>query len=132
MKRFGMVAVGALCVFAACAFAAEIDLAGTWRLEQVGDRSVACEIAVPGGVHSALLKAGLMPDPFWGRNELKIQDVGRKGWVVSRQFKVGDETLAKRAIVLRLDNVDTFAMISLGGNELGRADNRFSMRQSKG
>ena len=59
MKRIGMVAVGALCVFAACAFAAEIDLAGTWRLERTDDKSVACEIAVPGGVHSALLKAGL-------------------------------------------------------------------------
>ena len=37
------------------AFAAEIDLAGTWRLERADDKSVACEIAVPGGVHSALL-----------------------------------------------------------------------------
>ena len=63
MKKFGMVVVGALCVSAACVFAAEIDLAGTWRLERADDKSVACEIAVPGGVHSALLKAGLVPDP---------------------------------------------------------------------
>ncbi|MBQ0033240.1 MAG: glycoside hydrolase family 2 protein, partial [bacterium] len=76
-------------------------------------------------VHSALLKAGLMPDPFWGRNELKIQEIGRRDWIVSRQFEVGDETLAKKAIVLRLDNVDTFATISLNGHELGRTDNRF-------
>ena len=33
MKRAGIIAVGALCVSAACAFAAEIDLAGAWRLE---------------------------------------------------------------------------------------------------
>ena len=63
MKRIGMVAVGALCASAACAFAAEIDLSGTWRLERADDKTVACEITVPGGVHSALLKAGLMPDP---------------------------------------------------------------------
>ena len=69
MKRIGRIAVGALCVSAACAFAAEIDLGGRWQLERADDKAVACEIAVPGGVHSALLKAGLMPDPFWGRNE---------------------------------------------------------------
>ena len=125
MKRIGMSAVGALCVSAASAFAAEIDLAGTWRLEQADDKSVACAIAVPGGVHSALLKAGLMPDPFKGRNELKIQEIGRKDWIVSRQFEVWDETLAKKAVVLRLDNVDTFATIFLNGHELGRTDNRF-------
>ena len=105
MKKFGMVVVGALCVSAACVFAAEIDLAGTWRLERADDKSVACEIAVPGGVHSALLKAGPMPDPFWGRNELEIQEIGRKEWIVSRSFEVGDELLAKKAIILRLDNV---------------------------
>ena len=75
-------------ISAICANATEIDLCGIWRLEPVGDPSVSCEIAAPGGVHSALLKAGLMPDPFWGRNELKIQEVGRKDWVVSRQFEI--------------------------------------------
>ena len=114
-------------VWASVGFAAAdvVDLAGTWRLERADDPSVTCSIAVPGGVHSALLKAGLMPDPFWGRNELKIQEIGRKDWIVSRQFEVDDKTLAKKAIVLRLDNVDTFATISLNGHELGKTDNRF-------
>ena len=48
-----------------------------------------------------------MPDPFWGRNELEIQEIGRKEWIVSRSFEVGDELLAKKAIILRLDNVET-------------------------
>ena len=125
MKKMRWIAVGALCVFMSSASAVEIDLAGTWRLERADDKFVTREIAVPGGVHSALLKAGLMPDPFWGRNELKIQDVGRKDWIVSRQFEVGDELLSKKAIILRLDNVDTFATILLNGHELGETDNRF-------
>ena len=98
MKSIGRIAVGALCVSAACAFASEIDLAGAWRLVRADDSSVACEVAVPGGVHSALLKAGLMPDPFFGRNELKIQEIGRKDWIVSRQFEIDDETFAKRRL----------------------------------
>ena len=113
----------ALCLLSARAD--EIDLSGRWRLSRVDDGSVTCAIDVPGGIHSALMKAGLMPDPFWGRNELKTQDIGRKEWIISRQFEVGDEVLAKKAIVLRLDNVDTFATIVLNGHELGRTDNRF-------
>ena len=105
--------------------AGEIDLAGTWRLECADDPSVTCPIAVPGGVHTALLKAGAMPDPFWGRNELKVQDWGRKTWVVSRTFDADAGTLAKKAIVLRLEDVDTFATIYLNGRELGKTDNRY-------
>ena len=105
--------------------AGEIDLSGTWTLTRADDAAVSCPIAVPGGVHSALLKAKLMSDPFWGRNELLTQDVGRKDWIVSRTFEIGDEVLAKKAIVLRLDNVDTFATIILNGHELGKTDNRF-------
>ena len=63
MRMFRRIVVGALCASAAYVFAAEIDLGGTWRLERADDKTVACEITVPGGVHSALLKAGLMPDP---------------------------------------------------------------------
>ena len=125
MRRKIIVGCAGFAITTVCAFATEIDLGGTWRLERTDDKSVTCEIAVPGGVHSALLKARLMPDSFWGRNELKIQDVGRRDWIVSRTFEVGEETLAKKAIVLRLDNVDTFATISLNGHELGKTDNRF-------
>ena len=120
--------IGVLCVFCAIsANAVEIDLHGTWRLSGTDEKggAIECPIAVPGGVHSALLKAGLMADPFYGRNELKTQWVGRKDWTISRSFEVGDDILMKKAVVLRLDNVDTFATISVNGYELGKTDNRF-------
>ena len=113
------------CLAAVSQGLADIDLSGTWRLARTDDPSVACPIEVPGDVQSALLKAKLMPDPFWGRNELKVQDVGRKDWTVSRTFEVDDETFAKKALVLRLEDVDTFATVSLNGHELGKTDNRF-------
>ena len=120
--------IGVLCVICATgANTREIDLHGTWRLSGSDEKggAIECPIAVPGGVHSALLRAGLMVDPFYGRNELKTQWVGRKDWTISRTFEVGDDILAKKAVVLRLDNVDTFATISVNGNELGKTDNRF-------
>jgi len=42
--------------------AAEIDLAGNWKLVKADDQKVGCPIVVPGGVHTALLKAGLIVD----------------------------------------------------------------------
>ena len=113
----------------ACAtvMGAELDLAGTWRLEGTDEngKAVECPIAVPGGVHTALKAAGVIPDPFYGRNEIKTQWVGRHDWTISRKFEASAELLAKKAIVLRLEDVDLFATITLNGHELGKTSNRF-------
>ena len=44
-----------------------LDLSGPWSLADGGQDPA--PIAVPGDVHSALLAAGLIPDPYAGRNE---------------------------------------------------------------
>ena len=120
---FGVLSLAA----ALAASATEIDLAGEWKLAGTDETGAAieCPVAVPGGVHQALLENGKMLNPFWGRNELKTQWVGRHDWTVSRTFVVSDDVLAKKAIVLRLEDVDTFATITLNGHELGKTDNRF-------
>ena len=112
-------------ICATCANAMEIDLHGTWRLERTDDKSVACEIAVPGDVHTALHKAQLMPDPFFGQNEKKTQWVGRHDWTVSRTFEATDEVLKRKAIVLRLEDVDLFATIYVNGKEVGKTSDRY-------
>ena len=114
--------VGATCV---AATAAEIDLAGNWNLVKADDAKVACLVAVPGGVHSALLKAGLMDDAFWGRNEEKMQWVGRSDWNISRSFDVHADFAAKREIVLRLEDCDAFATILVNGQKVGETTDRF-------
>ena len=107
--------------------AVELDLAGDWTLSgsnEVG-AAISCPIAVPGDVHSALFKAKLMPDPFWGCNETNVQWVGRREWLISRRFWV-DESFAKRkSIILRLEDVDTFAAVRINGVDVGKTCNRF-------
>ncbi|MCZ9345806.1 hypothetical protein NGM37_49550, partial [Streptomyces sp. TRM76130] len=39
---------------------------------------------VPGCVHTDLLAAGLIPDPFLGRNEAEVAWVGRREWTYQR------------------------------------------------
>ena len=48
----------------------ELDLAGMWTVEGSG---YCADVQIPGDVHSALLQAGKIKDPYWGKNELDIQ-----------------------------------------------------------
>lgn len=60
-------------VMASC-LADEVDLAGVWKLSGTEDtgKPIACPINVPGDVHAALFRGGLLPDPLYGRNEKKV------------------------------------------------------------
>ncbi|MBR1837495.1 MAG: glycoside hydrolase family 2 protein [Kiritimatiellae bacterium] len=107
--------------------AAVLDLAGEWRLSGEGadGKPLECAAAVPGDVHSALFAAGLVEDPFCGRNEERVQWVGRRRWTFSREFDVAAEFLAGPAVVLRLEDCDTFAEVFVNGVMIGETRNRF-------
>ncbi len=107
--------------------AAQIDLAGEWRLSgrDGAGTAIECPIAVPGDVHSALLAAKIIPDPYFGANEPNVLWVSRRDWTVSCEFDVPADFLASRSIVLRLDDVDTFATVRVNGGIVGRTCNRF-------
>ena len=112
-------------VVSSVAFSAEFDLAGTWKLVKADDAKVSCPIAVPGGVHTALLKAGLMKDAFWGQNEKDMQWVGKSDWNISREFEVSKDFLAKKEIVLRLEDCDCFCTVFVNGQKVGETTDRF-------
>jgi len=86
---------------------AELDLSGTWHLVKSDDAKISCPIAVPGGVHSALLKAKIIEDSFWGRNETNNLWVGKSSWIVSRKFEVDGDLLAKTALRSRTASKST-------------------------
>ena len=112
-------------VVSSVALSAELDLAGTWELVKADDAKVSCPIAVPGGVHTALLKAGLMKDAFWGQNEKDMQWVGKSDWNISREFEVSKDFLAKKEIVLRLEDCDCFCTVFVNGQKVGETTDRF-------
>ena len=107
--------------------AAVLSLAGEWTLTGVDhkDRKVSCDIRVPGDVHTALSEAGVIPDTFVGTNELVAAWVNRRGWTLSRKFAVDENTLNAKSVILRLENVDTFATVFVNGTPVGETFNRF-------
>ena len=102
-----------------------IDLGGTWRLrDHTGQHEVPAEL--PGDFHSALLAAGVIPDPFVGDNERRIQWIGQRGWTVSREFTLPAEELARaRRWLLECDAIDTVAEVFINDTLVARSSNMF-------
>ncbi len=101
------------------------DLTGRWDLvDETGE--VAISATIPGDTHSALLEAGLIPDPFSGRNETQIQWVGRRGWTVRRRVDIDAATLAAAPRwLLEFEVVDTVAEVFVNGTLVGRSSSMF-------
>ena len=98
-----------------------IDLAGTWRLHD--QQGTACPITLPGDVHSALLAARLIPDPYFGANEQQVQWVAQRPWTIRRSIELGTDLAG--FWTLTLDEVDCLADVVLNGVPLGRLENQF-------
>jgi beta-mannosidase len=105
--------------------AVEINLSGDWDLAMGGEEKTLCKIAVPGDVHSALLKAGRIDDCFYGRNEERFLWIGKTDWSIGREFEVSDELLSKKEIVLRLEDCDCFCTVEVNGSVVGETTDRF-------
>jgi len=98
-----------------------IDLHGEWRLSSVDGEHQAA-IALPGDVHSALHAAGLIPDPYFGRNEEVVQWVAERDWAVERSVVIPD---ISGSWYLDIDYLDTVAVVLVNGVPVLSADNCF-------
>ncbi|WP_036965380.1 glycosyl hydrolase 2 galactose-binding domain-containing protein, partial [Promicromonospora kroppenstedtii] len=77
---------------------------------------------VPGTVHTDLLAAGLIEDPYLDRNELLTPWIGRSGW--RYQATLPATTPAERTDLV-LDGLDTLATVLVDGVERLRTRNMF-------
>lgn len=86
---------------------------------EVAGRSVPA--TVPGCVHTDLLDAGLIADPYLDDNELSLAWIGRTDWHYRTTFGVpaGDHD----RVDLVCAGLDTVATISVNGVEVGRTEN---------
>ncbi|MGW7296384.1 glycoside hydrolase family 2 protein [Streptomyces sp. NPDC054829] len=98
-----------------------VQLAEGWSLGYDGS---ALPARVPGCVHTDLLAAGEIEDPFLGLNEHDVAWVGKRAWTYSRHIDASD-TSAQRyeRTDLVFEGLDTAAVITLGDRELGRTRN---------
>jgi beta-mannosidase len=86
-----------------------LDLAGCWTLSDESGAHV-IDFDLPGDGVSALAKAGVIPDPYWGRNEYNCRWVSERDWVARRVF-----THDGAPSELVVEGLDTVAEVRLNG-----------------
>ena len=102
------------------AIAAKVDLSSGWT---VTDGNHHVPLPVPGDVHSALLDAGIIGDPYWRDTEVSLDWVHESEWTATRHFDFAGPEAGHWT--LSFDGVDCVADISLNGILLGQVENRF-------
>ena len=79
--------------------------------------------SVPGCVHTDLLAANLIDDPFLDLNELDVRWIGERAWRYRCAFDAPPEAASADRLDLAFDGLDTVATIELNGREVARTRN---------
>ncbi len=95
-----------------------------WEFKQVG-KNEWLSATVPGTVHQDLINHNLIPDPFYGLNEAKVQWVENEDWIYRTSFNVTQDDLNYQGAILNFEGLDTYADIYLNGALVKRTDNMF-------
>ncbi len=101
-----------------------IPLDGAWQVAPAGTEEW-IPATVPGCIHTDLLAAGKIPDPFYRDQEKAAQWVGKTDWRFRRTFQVDEAALAHQTVRLRCEGLDTLATLQLNGQPVGQTDNMF-------
>jgi beta-mannosidase len=112
-----------------------IDLTGKWQFKAVqGTERIPPGVrgmmrwmngTVPGTVHTDLLAAEKIADPFYRMNENDVQWIDRLSWIYRRTFRVPQSLLDQKHIELVAEGLDTFATLSVNGQTVGTTANMF-------
>jgi beta-mannosidase len=103
-----------------------IDLGGSrWRLSTPGAGGESFPATVPGTVHTDLMAAGKIPDPFLETNEREVLWVLEKDWNWRRAFDVPPKVLERGRVELVFEGIDTAAKVLLNGERIAESDNMY-------
>ncbi len=88
---------------------------------------------VPGCIHTDLLRAALIDDPYFGQNEPKLRWIGETDWRYTTSFDVDSRLFDHERRDLVCDGLDTVAEIELNGSHIASTQNmhrgyRFDVR----
>ena len=100
-----------------------LDLKGTFALSSPM-RDITAPITLPGDVHTALLAANIIPDPYFGENEKTVMWVNETAWSVERSFTASAADI-DGYLTLTLAEVDCIATIRLNGEVVAETQNSF-------
>ncbi len=113
-----------------------LSLAGEWQLAPICSDAIAphCRyflddktipLSLPGDIHTALLEAGIISNPYFGTQELDMQWVGKSDWRARKTFTIPQEDLSGSRVMLTLTMADTLIQVFVNEVEVGTCCNQF-------
>ncbi len=101
-----------------------IELNHNWQFKKSNETKW-YKASVPGTVHTDLFANKLIPDPYFGINESKLQWIGTSDWEYRTLFQVDEQLFKKQQIEMVFDGLDTYANVYLNDKLILQADNMF-------
>lgn len=102
----------------------KISLNGSWQLKQQ-EKGIEVSAQVPGCVHTDLIAAEKIDDPFYRNNEEKLMWIGESDWEYQRKFELTADFLEADKVLLNCKGLDTLATIFINGNKIARTNNMY-------
>ncbi len=103
----------------------EINLNTNWEFRKYSDTTSWIPATVPGCVHTDLLNAKIIADPFYGNNEKDVQWIENEDWEYRTTFMVSNKFLRNDFIYLNFDGLDTYASVYLNDSLILESENMF-------
>ena len=104
---------------------AKLTLDSRWRLSSPEMPGTEVAMTIPGDNYSALLSAGVIPDPYWGKNEKQIQKYAGMLWNAEQDFTLDKDFLKHKKVILELERADTLISVFINGHKVLDSDNMF-------
>lgn len=101
-----------------------MNLNENWQFKQA-DENHWYPASVPGCIHTDLFENELIPHPFVGDNEVRLQWISDKHWVYESEFILNKEQLKTQNTELVFEGLDTYAKIYLNGKLILESNNAF-------
>ncbi len=98
----------------------------SWEFRDATNKSPWRAARVPGCVHTDLRRHNLIPDPFFGTNELGLQWIEEHALEYRATFAVSAALLREEVVELVADGLDTVATVRLNGRVVARTENMFA------
>jgi beta-mannosidase len=94
-----------------------------WTIQN--NQSYSVQGQIPGTIHTILLAAKQITEPFWSYNDVNLRYLVYTPWTFTKNFSLTNEFLAFTQFTLHFDQIDTVANITLNGCFLGQTNNMF-------
>jgi len=96
----------------------------SWKLFLPG-KKVWIEVGTHGSIQEQLINQKLLPDPFYGKNELLFNWIENHQWVYKSEFTINESQLIQSSIRLCAPSVDTYASVYINNQLILKTSNAF-------